>query len=47
MFARLGDIEDQFLIASNNIAFFDAPSFDGAFHRAIPYAKQNLWAPAR
>jgi hypothetical protein len=47
MFAGLGDIEDDFLIACNDIMFFDAPSFDGAFYRAIPCAKQNLWALAR
>ena len=47
MFAGLGDIEDDFLIACNDIMFFDTPSFDGAFYRAIPCAKQNLWALAR
>jgi len=47
MFARLRDMEDHLLIARDNIAFFDAPFVDGAFHWAVPYAKQNLWLPAR
>ena len=47
MFARLSDAEHLFLIACNDVAFFDAPSFDSAFDRTIPYAKKNLSTAAR
>jgi hypothetical protein len=47
MFARLGDAKHLFLVASDDIAFLDAPSFDGAFDRAIPYTEEDLSTAAR
>ena len=42
MFARLGDAKHLFLIACDDIAFLDAPSFDSAFDGTIPYAEKDL-----
>jgi hypothetical protein len=47
MFAGLGDTKHLFLIASDDIAFLDAPSFDGAFDRTVPYTEEDLSAAAR
>jgi hypothetical protein len=47
VFARFGDAEHLFLIASDDIAFLDAPSFDGAFDRTIPYTEEDLSTAAR
>ena len=35
-------MKHDFLLICDDVAFLDAPSFDGAFDGAVPYAKQNL-----
>jgi len=47
MFARLGDAKHLFLVARDDVAFLDAPSFDSAFDRTIPYAEEDLSTAAR
>jgi len=47
VFARLGDAKHFLVIPCDDIAFLDAPSFDSAFDRAVPYAEEDLSAAAR
>ena len=47
MFARFGDAKDLFLVASDDVAFLDAPAFDGSFDRTVPYTEEDLSTAAR